>query len=82
MDANAHSKIFGAKDQNARGNTLDEFIIAENLVALNKGDILLSAIVGGIPVSLTSLLGALRWPTLLANGKLTLKKITSVTTTA
>ena len=38
MDANAHSRIFGSKDQNARGDTLDDFIIAQSLIAFNKGD--------------------------------------------
>ena len=38
MDSNCHSTLFGSRDQNERGNTLEEFMAEHNLVPGNVGN--------------------------------------------
>ena len=37
MDANAHSHLWGSKDNNTRGDMIEEFIFCYNLTISNKG---------------------------------------------
>ena len=38
MDSNAHSTIWGCKESDGRGSTLEDFIFSNNLVVLNRGN--------------------------------------------
>ncbi|MEM6804865.1 MAG: reverse transcriptase family protein, partial [Bacteroidota bacterium] len=38
MDANCHSGMFGSPSQNHRGDVMDEFVISNELIPLNKGN--------------------------------------------
>ena len=38
MDSNCHSTLFGSRDQNERGNILEEFMVEHNLVPGNVGN--------------------------------------------